>query len=184
MGTPEQTPVEFERLDEDPIHRGHIFDLVSARFKHADGKVVTREIVRHPGAVAIVAVHDDHVVLVRQPREAIASPDLLELPAGRRDKDGEEPEATARRELAEEVGLGGGRWELLRTFWSSPGMTDEQVHVYLAEDLREEHADSGEDERITIVRWPLSELDGAISATADAQTLVGLLLLKERLAAR
>ena len=184
MSSPERSPQAFELVDETTIHHGHVFDVVRAHFRHADGKVVERDVVRHPGAVGIVAIDGDHVILVRQPREAVGVPDVLELPAGRMDHDGEDPEGTARRELAEEIGKAGAHWEHLTTFWSSVGALDEEVHLYLAEELHDESADSGEDERITIVRWPLADLDGAIAATRDAKTIIGLLLLKERLAAR
>ncbi len=89
---------------------------------------------------------------------------------------------TARRELAEEVGLAAERWEALTSYYSSLGVMDEEVHVYLATGLREASADSGEDERIEVVRWPLADLDGALAATKDAKTVIGLLLLRERLA--
>jgi len=101
------------------------------------------------------------------------------LPAGKLD-DGEDPLTTAKRELAEEVGKGAGRWEPVKSFYTSPGFTDEQCHIYLAEDLHEAEAEADENERIEIVRWPLADLDGAIAATRDAKTLIGLLLLKSR----
>src|SRR5205085_219428 len=89
-------------------------------------------IVRHPGAVAIVAVDaEDRVVLVRQPREP-ARKRLLELPAGTREQE-EEPLDTAKRELEEEVGLRGGDWRLAATFFSTPGFCDERVWLYVAE---------------------------------------------------
>ena len=93
---------------------GKLFDVVIEEW---DGR--EREIVDHPGSTAIVAVHDGAVVLVRQLREP-ARKQLLELPAGTLE-DGEEPLASAQRELAEEVGLHGGRWRLLGGFWTSPG---------------------------------------------------------------
>ena len=76
------------------------------RFRHADGEEVTREIVRHQGAVGDLAYDEEVVWLVRQPREAVGEPDLLEIPAGRLDEPGEEPLAAAQRELAEEIGRG------------------------------------------------------------------------------
>ena len=95
-------------------------------------------------------------------------------PAGRLDVDGEEPLAAARRELAEEIGTGARSWEPILSYYSSAGFTDEEVHLFAASDLYEEHADSGEDERIEIVRWPLARLAEAIAECRDAKTLIGL----------
>ncbi len=106
----------MQSLGGESVYDGRLVDVRIERFRHADGEVVTREIVRHRGAVAIVA-HDREVVwLVRQPREAVGE-DLLEIPAGRLDVDGESPEDAARRELAEEIG-GAGRTSASR---SCPG---------------------------------------------------------------
>jgi len=173
---------EFTALGGHTVHAGAIFALRTERFRFScDGAEVERDIVRHPGAVAMIAHDVKFVHLVRQPRESIGDPDVLELPAGRLDKDGEEPLAAARRELAEEIGKAADRWEPLGSFFSSVGMTDEQVHLFLATDLREDEQDSGEAERIEIVRWPLSDLDGAIAATRDAKTIIGLMMLRHRL---
>jgi len=87
----------------------------------------------------------------------------------------------ASRELAEEIGKHPGSVEHLRTYFSSVGSCDEVVHLYLATDLHDAEADSGENERIEIVAWPLSDLDGALAAVTDAKTIIGLLLLRERL---
>ncbi|HEX2016718.1 MAG TPA: NUDIX hydrolase [Solirubrobacteraceae bacterium] len=159
---------------------GNLFEVRVERFQFPDGDEVQREIVRHGGAVGIVAHDGQHVWLVRQPREAIGDPDLLEIPAGRLDVDGEQPLQAAQRELAEEIGRRAEHWELLTTYYSSAGFTDEQVHVYLATDLSEASADSEENERIEIVPWPLAELDRAIESCQDAKTLIGLLLLARR----
>jgi 8-oxo-dGTP pyrophosphatase MutT (NUDIX family) len=172
----------FERIDTKTVFEGRIVTVTDDTYRYADGKTAEREIVRTTGAAAIVAVDDEHVWLVRQPREPVDDPDSLELPAGRLDVDGESPEASARRELAEEIGLQAARWTFLKAYRSSVGFTDEVVHLFLAEGLSEaegEH-DSGEDERIEIVRWPLADLAGAIDAVSDAKTLVGLLLLERR----
>jgi len=171
----------FERISSETLHEGKIFDVVRDTFRFADGEEAQREIVRHGGAVGVLAHDDEHVFLVRQPREAIDDPDLLEIPAGRRDVEGEEPLATARRELAEEIGMGAETWALVADFFSSAGMSDERMTIYRATGLHEAHADSGEDERIELVPWPLSDLDGAIAATRDAKTLVALLWLKTQL---
>jgi 8-oxo-dGTP pyrophosphatase MutT (NUDIX family) len=175
----------FERIATETIHEGRIVTVVDDTFRYADGKTAKRELVRTTGAVAIVAVDDEHVWLVRQPREAVNDPDSLEVPAGRRDVDGEPPLETAQRELAEEIGLQAARWTFLKAYRSSVGFTDEAVQLYLAEDLSpaEGEHDSGEDERIEIVKWPLADLDGALEAVSDSKTVIGLLLLARHRAA-
>ena len=101
-------------------------------------------------------------------------PDLLELPAGRLDVEGEEPLAAAQRELAEEIGLGARSWEPILSYYSSAGFTDERVFLFHARDLYEHSAESEENERIEIVPWPLAALDDAIAECEDAKTLIGL----------
>lgn len=174
-------PREFVRIGGEERFSGHIISLHVDRFRFSDGEEVEREIVRHPGAVAIVAHDGEHVHLVRQPRPAVNDPDVLEVPAGLLDKEGEPPIETAARELEEEIGKAAGHIEHLHSYWSSVGSFDEEVHVFLATDLTDQSADSGENERIEVVRWPLADLDGAIAATRDSKTLIGLLLLRDRL---
>lgn len=130
-----------------------------------------REIVEHPGAVAIVAVDTDgKLAFVRQPREATRGR-LLEIPAGTCES-GEEPLATARRELQEECGLTGGTWTRLGGFWTTPGFTREYMHVFLAEDVEHGDASPEADEDIELVM--VGEPD--IGAIEDAKTLAGLFL--------
>ncbi|MCW2989855.1 MAG: hydrolase [Solirubrobacterales bacterium] len=172
---------DFRRISGETVYDGSFISLEVARFRYPDGDEVERAIVRGPGAVGVVCHDDEHLILVRQPREAVGDPDVLELPAGKLEE-GEDPLATARRELAEEVGLAAEHWEPLSAYWSSVGVMDEEVHVYLATGLRAEiGAQADENERIEIVRWPLSDLDGALAATKDAKTIIGLLLLRDRL---
>ncbi len=171
----------FERLGGETVYSGRIIDVGIERFRHADGEVVTREIVHHRGAVGIVVHDEEHVWLVRQPREAVGEPDLLEIPAGRLDVDGEAPLQTAQRELAEEIGLAAHAWEPIVSYYSSAGISDEQVHLFHATDLYERSADSGENERIEIVFWPLGELDRAIAECRDAKTLIAMFWLARRL---
>jgi 8-oxo-dGTP pyrophosphatase MutT (NUDIX family) len=170
---------EFDRIGGHVVFDGQIFDVRRDQFRHADGKDVTREYVVHGGAVAVVAYDDEQVYLVRQPREAIERSDVLEIPAGRLDKEGEAPLETARRELAEELGKEADGWVHATTYYSSSGFTNEEVHVFLATGLRDvDPPDSGEDERIEIVTWPLEQLDGLLDACVDAKTLIGLFWLR------
>lgn len=170
----------FEPLGGRAVYEGRIVTLRIERYRFPDGEEVEREVVRHQGAVGIVAHDGTDLFLVRQPREVVGDPDFLEIPAGRLDVEGEAPIEAARRELAEEIGKGAEQWEQLTEYVSSVGIMDEVVHVYLATRLRDERAEAEHDERIEIVRWPLADLDGAIAATRDAKTLIGLLMLKAR----
>ena len=172
---------DFKKVSCEPAFDGQIIHVERCVFRYPDGEDAEREIVRHPGAVGIVAVDDEHVWLVRQPREAADDPDMLEIPAGKLDEEGEEPLDTGKRELAEEIGQGADEWEHLKTFFTSVGFCDEQVHLYLATGLHAREVEPPDhNERIEIVRWPLADLDGAIAATRDAKTLIGLLMLKTR----
>jgi len=134
-----------------------------------------REIVEHPGAVAIVAVDDEgYVTLVRQLREATRER-LLELPAGTAEE-GEEPLETARRELQEECGLRGGEWRALAAFWTTPGFCRERMHLFVAEGVERGEASPAADEELEIVRWPVAEIGERLHEIEDAKTLTGLLL--------
>ena len=177
---PSEQPWSVQRLGGETVYSGRLVEVRLERFRHADGEEVTREIVRHRGAVGVVAYDGERVWLVRQPRETVES-ELLEVPAGRLDVDGESPLEAAQRELAEEVGLGAERWEPLFSFYTSAGFTDERVHLFSATGLHEASAESDENERIEIVPWPLSRLQEAIGECRDAKTLIGLLWLARRL---
>ena len=137
------------------VYDGKLIDVTVERWGEHE-----REIVEHPGAVAIVAVDvEDRVVLVSQLREP-ARKKLLELPAGTLD-DGEEPLASAKRELAEETGLSGGDWQRGPSFWTTPGFCRELMHVFFAEGVQEGEQRLEADESIELVRIPLADLAGA-----------------------
>lgn len=118
--------------------------------------------------------------MVAQPREVVGEQSLLELPAGKIDP-GETPEQTARRELIEEIGYAAATWEPLKTVYASPGFTDETFHLFLATDLTEQRSEPDEEERILVERFPLDELDEILERVSDAKTVIGLLMLRERL---
>jgi 8-oxo-dGTP pyrophosphatase MutT (NUDIX family) len=165
----------MKRIDSRTVYEGKIATVRIDRFRYEDGEEAEREIVEHPGAVGVVAFDGERLFLVRQPREPVNHPGLLELPAGKLDEEGEEPLDTAKRELAEEIGKGARTWRHLTTFYTSPGFADEECHVYLATDLFDEPAEAGEEERIEIVEVPLADLDHVIQECRDAKTLAGLL---------
>ena len=156
------------------VYDGKLIDVTIERWGDRE-----REIVEHPGAVAIVAVDaDERVWLVRQLREP-ACKELVELPAGTCE-DGEEPLETAKRELREECGLTGGEWQELTAFWTTPGFCREYMHVYLAEGVEAGEADPDDDENVELVHWPVEELESRLGEVEDAKTLAGLLLFLRR----
>jgi len=175
------SPRAFERIGSETVYSGALIDVRIERYRHRDGAEESREVVRHQGAVGILAYDEQELWLVRQPREAVGEPDLLEIPAGRLDVAGEEPLQAAQRELAEEIGRGGARWEPILSYYSSAGFCDERVHLFAATELHAASAQSGENERIEIVRWPLVKLDEAIAQCLDAKTLIALMWLARRL---
>src|SRR3989440_3682096 len=132
-----------------------------------------REIVEHPGAVAIVAIdHEGMLTLVRQRREAVRE-NLLELPAGTLEA-GEEPLESARRELEEETGLTGGSWREAAAFYTTPGFCRERMHLFFAEGLVPGEAKPEADEELELIRWPVAEIASHLREVEDAKTLVGL----------
>jgi 8-oxo-dGTP pyrophosphatase MutT (NUDIX family) len=165
----------MERIGSETVWEGHIGKVRIERFRYDDGEEAEREVVEHPGAVAVIAHDGERVFMVRQPREAVNEPDLLELPAGKLDEDGESPLDTAQRELAEEIGKGARDWTHLKTFYTSPGFTDEVCHVYEATDLFDKSAEADENERIEVIDFPLDELDAVIAQCEDAKSIIGLL---------
>jgi ADP-ribose pyrophosphatase len=172
--------MSFERAGGETVWEGRIATVRTERFRHDDGELVEREVILHPGAVGVVAYDDEHVWLVRQPREAAGEAALLEVPAGKLDVDDEPPLQTAKRELAEEIGKAADEWEEVCRFYTSPGFTDEQVILYAATGLSDTEAEADEEERIEIVAWPLAKLDDAIAACHDSKSLIGLQWLARR----
>lgn len=174
----------FTHLGESTVHEGFRITVAVARWRGPDGAEHLRDVVHHPGAVAVVPLHaDGTVTLVSQFRTPLGH-DLLELPAGVRDVAGEAESLTANRELAEEVGLRAGTLEHLVTFHNSPGFCDEEVWVFLGTDLTEvPHAREGpEEEAMVVERLPLAEAVGLIASggITDAKTIIGLTLAAHR----
>ena len=153
-----------------------------------DGVDAQRVVVRHPGAVVVVPVLDDGItaVLVRQYRVATGMA-LLEVPAGKRDVDGEPPAATAARELEEEIGFRPGRLVKLAEFFNTPGFCDEYTHLYAALDLVDaggRRATSVEEHHMVMEQVALADVERLIAQRelVDAKSIIGLLLAREFLA--
>lgn len=179
----------FRHLDDRLVHQGYIWHVAVGRFSSPDGEVFERDIVRSPGAVAAVPLLFDaegqpSVVLVRQYRAPFGDT-VLEIPAGMRDVPDEPTEATAARELVEEVGLVAGRLEPLTQFYPSAGMTDSVLHLFLATDLVPvERATHGPEEAHSeVVHLPFAEALAMVEAgeIRDAKTIIGLLLVARQL---
>lgn len=175
----------FRPISESVVHRGWLVTFNRARFVDPDGVAFDRDIVRHPGAVAMVAITDsDTVILVHQYRPALDRW-LLEIPAGTCDVDGEPDEVTARRELAEEAGMSAGSLTLLARCAITPGFCDEISSVYLCTDLAPVPVDrQGTEERfMRVEEVPLSEFDTMVDAgtIVDATTILGVALARRHL---
>lgn len=175
----------FRKLGEVERYRAYSIWLGEAEFEAADGQRFKRDIVHHPGAVSVVPILDDgRVVLVRQFRAPINA-DVLEIPAGKRDVEGEEPSITAQRELEEEVGLRAEKMELLLDFYNSPGFCDEHSFAYLATGITEsERAPVGPEEAaMTIEHIRLDDVPLLIASgeLTDAKSIIALLLARERM---
>ena len=172
----------MERIASRVVYEGRIATVRIDEFRHADETTAEREVVGHPGAVAIVAHDADTLFLVRQPREAVGEESLLELPAGKLDVEGEGPLECARRELVEEIGREAGEWREMKRFYTTPGFAEEEVTVFEATGLEAVDHDPDPEERIEVVEWPLADLDGAIAECRDSKSLIGMLLLRKSLA--
>lgn len=173
--------MSFERLGSKTLFEGRFFEVRADRVRYPDGSEHEREFAVHPGAVAILPHDSEHLFMVRQPRESVAEGDLLELPAGKLDVEGESPLDCARRELREEVGMSASEWTELKRIYTSPGFTSEEVHIFEATGLEHVAADPTEGERIQVVEYPIAEIDSAIAGCLDATSLVALLLFRDAL---
>jgi ADP-ribose pyrophosphatase len=167
--------MSFERVSSEDAWHGKVGTAHIVHFRHDDGETVTRDVIEHPGAAVVLPFDGKRIWLVRQPREVVGEESLLELPAGKLDLDGEEPLDLAKRELREEIGKSAARWELLTSFYASPGFTTENIYAFLATDLSDDPAESDETERIEVVTEPLSRLDAVIRSCRDSKSLVALL---------
>ena len=159
------------------VHDGRIVKLSLEEVRLPNGNVITLELIRHPGAAAVVPVDSDgNVILVRQYRHATGSW-LLEVPAGKLDHPGESPEDCALREVEEETGYRAGRLVPLGWIWTTPGFTNEKIWLYLALDLSATRSNLQTDEVLTVEVLPLAEAARrAVSGEiVDAKSVCALL---------
>ena len=165
------------------IYTGRVVHLDVDSVQYPDGSKGEMEMLRHPGAAAVIPFASDPkgpdptVLLIRQYRYATGGP-LFEIPAGRLDA-GEAPEQCARRELKEEVGVTAGRLERLTTIWTTPGFTDERIHLFWAADLAAGAHAREPDEFIEVVPKPLSEVLAMVRSgdICDGKTVVAILYM-------
>lgn len=169
-----------ERIEGEVLFEGRMLRVVRDTVRLPNGLQTSREVVRHPGAVAIIALQDQHVLLVRQYRYAIAQ-ETLEIPAGKIDPQ-EPPLDCAVRELREETGYRG-TMEHISTFYTTPGFSDEVMHLFLARDLIWDPLTPDEDEFIGVERIPWDEAIQMAQENEfnDAKTILGILLVKGRI---
>ncbi|HET7120826.1 MAG TPA: NUDIX hydrolase [Solirubrobacterales bacterium] len=171
----------MELLRTETLHSGKHVDFLAKTYRRADGTEVEREVVEHPGSVAVLAHDDEFAYLVAQPREAVEDDRLLEIPAGTLDKEGESELDCAQRELAEEAELRAEHWSVMHVIYPSPGFLTEKVTIFEATGLAPASGERDEDETIEVVRLPLAEIDAALPEIRDATTVIALLyLLRQR----
>ena len=181
---PDGTDLEggFHKVGERLLQQGAVVSMHEVQLRSPDGEPMDRDVVRHPGAVSVVPLHDDQTVtLVRQFRTPLERY-VLEVPAGKRDVADEPPIQTARRELAEEVGFEALEFVKLIELDHSPGFCDEINHIFVATGITEGDArvDGPEESHMTTHRVPLDDALSmiALGEISDAKTVVGLLLTK------
>lgn len=164
------------------VFQGRAFAVRVDDIQNPSGRRWSLEVVEHPGAVAILAFppgQNQEIILVQQTRHTIGRA-LLEIPAGTLEPP-ETPEACARRELAEEAGYAAQHWERLATFYPAPGISTEEMHLFLAQDLRPASAER-EEEDLTVHRVPLATARRLVATgeIRDAKSIVAILLAAER----
>ena len=164
-----------ETIDKETLYEGKIVDLNLHDVRLPNGEVSKREIVNHPGAVAIIAyTADDKIIMVRQFRKALEK-EIIEIPAGKLET-GEQPEETAKRELEEETGYKTDQLTKIGSFYTSPGFSDEIVHVYEAHTLYTGTVATDDDEFVELIEVTLDEADKLIESgdIHDAKTMFAI----------
>ncbi|MDF2922049.1 MAG: ADP-ribose pyrophosphatase [Paenibacillaceae bacterium] len=174
MSEPTGNKFEEVTISTNPIFKGKIISVQVDQVRLPNGETASREIVRHPGAVAVIALVDDRMLVVEQYRKPFEK-NLVEVPAGKLDA-GEEPLAAAIRELEEETGYRAGNIRLLNSFYTSPGFADEKIYLYLAEELVKGEAHLDEDEFLDCTAITLEEAERYMDEgrIGDAKTIMAV----------
>ncbi len=168
-----RTPLSIEH-----IYTGKVLVLNRETVGLPNGQSAELEIIRHPGASAVVPIKEDgSVVLIRQFRHA-AGGFIYEIPAGKLHPQ-EDPRVCAARELEEEIGYRAGQLELLTSIWTAPGFTDEVIHIYRGTELQPGRQQLDHDEVLEVLEWPLEKAMAGIQdgTIRDAKTIIGLQLV-------
>ncbi len=175
-------PLREEVIDDVPVYEGRLLKVRRLTVRLPDGRTSGREMIRHPGASAVVALDDEGGIILERQWRAPAGGAFWEIPAGKIDP-GEEPLATAKRELSEEAGVAAARWDFLGTIHNAIGYSNEHIEIYLARGLSrtEQHLD--DNEFLSLARVPWREalamcLSGEIT---DVKTLCAVFWLEKRL---
>lgn len=171
-----RTMKKFEEVtvSSKPIFQGKIISLQVDEVRLPDGRTATREIIRHPGAVAVLALHEERLIAVEQYRKPLEK-SQVEIPAGKLEP-GEDPTEAARRELEEETGYRCGTIRPVASFYTSPGFADEILHLYIAEDLSPGEQKPDDDEFLSLERLTLEEAKRYIAEgrISDAKTILAV----------
>jgi len=161
-------------ISTEQVFKGKVIDLQVDTVELPDGRTATREIVRHPGAAAVVAIHQGKMIVVEQYRKALGKTQI-EIPAGKLDPN-EEPHIAAIRELEEETGFIAQEVKLLHAFYTSPGFADEKLYVYYTDQLEAGKQNLDDDEDVIVMQITLEEADSYIASgdISDAKTLLAV----------
>jgi ADP-ribose pyrophosphatase len=172
-----------ERIRSNLIYSGKIFNVYRDEVMLPNGKLAYREAVDHNGAVAIVPLDKDEVILIRQFRYSTGE-EILEIPAGTLNK-GEDPESCARRELEEEIGYTAGKIKKMTEFFLAPGYSNELLHLFIAWDLSQSSQILDGDEFVQIERYPRENVIELVMnrKVRDAKTIIGLYMLTDYMGA-
>jgi ADP-ribose pyrophosphatase len=166
-------------IAQEQIYSGRIIDLVIEEVVLPDGKTGKREIIKHPGAVAIIAMtNENKILMVRQYRKAL-NRTIVEIPAGKLEK-GEDPLECAKRELEEETGYKTDKLQHVISFYTSPGFADEIVHLYFTDKLEQGTVATDEDEFVELMELTIAEAEGLVQTHEiyDAKTAYAVQFLK------
>ncbi|BBE30361.1 ADP-ribose pyrophosphatase [Tepiditoga spiralis] len=161
-----------KELTEEKIFKGRLLDVRKYTVELPDGKHTTRELVVHPGAVAILPIEDENVYLVEQHRFPIRK-NLIEIPAGKFDTPNEDPLECGKRELEEEIGKKADEWIYLGYIYTTPGFSNEIIHLYMAKNLKDGTMNTDDDEFINVKKLKINEFEEQIKdgTITDAKTI-------------